>query len=389
MAITLDPFKVNVAYFETPPVETKEESALRLLAANSSFISSDSPFKDGGKEDIIVQALQDILIDMVDQFPDLPRHAIFGFSSAYCMDLMSIVRYSHAPGSRFSQESVEELKEQARKNAAFRAQDLLASQKGDLDTDLELVTSSDIFFKMDGELVRDPIGLEGEELEFYWFGSFVEAPHLAFVQSIARKLKLKILTVSSLAYSYYSSLQEISSEYRNCVFVNLNTSSTEVCVAFGGGIVGTRFINMGLISVVEQIADKLDLHYDESLEVLDKYKKGTLESNLSVEIRKIIRRFYILWIKGLNSVFADFAGIKTFSSKVLVTGEGFDILDLWELVASEPWFKSIPFKAPPDFEKLILSDKLTEVSDLTGKASSAEWNLPVSLATVYLQMQKE
>ncbi|MBD3366037.1 hypothetical protein GF360_01700 [candidate division WWE3 bacterium] len=389
LAIYPEPFKVQVAYFEAANPPTDEVPQAQLISAVSKFMPEDSLFHAGDHFNQTLETTEAILDEMAQEYPDLPTQVIFGLSSDHCIDLMSIARLENQTKKRFTQEQVEELATQAQKNASFRAQDILATQKGDTDTDLELITSVDIFKKIDGAVTRDPIGLEGKELEFSWFGSFAEAPYLRYLQNLAKKLGLDILTVSSLSYSFYSSLQELDSNYRNCVVINLGTSLTEVSVAFGGGLVGSRFINMGLISILKQISAKLELHYEETERVLEKYREGTLDSSIAVEVQKIVRRFFVVWSQALNMVFSDFTGIKTFSSRVLLVGPGFDIPDLVELTSVEPWFKSIPFKAPPEFEKALASGKLTEVTDISGKSSKLSWTLPLSLAHVYFKLEED
>ena len=388
LAVVFNPFKVYVAYMEL--VDSNEGgSKAQIVSAISRFISSDSFFEDGGDDEKIVYVLQEILQEMEENFSDLPSQAIFGVSSEFCIDLMSIVRLETSAKDRFTEEQLNELSDQAQKNGFFRAQDILAARKGDMDTSLELITSVDIFKKIDGGVTRDPIGLEGKELELSWFGSFAEDKYLKKVQRIAKQLNLKILTVSSLTYAFYSALYDLNSNYKNCVIINLNTVITEVSVAFGGGLVGSRFINLGVVSILEQISTKLDLHYDEAEEVLQKYKEGSLDSSIAVEIQKIIRRFFVVWSQALSMVFTNFSGIKTFSSKVLLTGSGFDIPDIYQLTSAEPWFKSVPFKSPPTFEKAPASNKLKRLTDLTGKSSSLAWTLPLSLSSVYYELRGE
>lgn len=389
MVIKFDPFKVQVAYFEMISSPDSGGVKAQVVGAVSRFITSGGLFDQDDREAYLIETLEDILSEMREDYSELPQQVLFGISSDHCIDLMSVVRLETPAKERFVEDQVTELLEQAHKNAFFRAQDLLVTQKGDMDSNLELIASADISRKIDGTLTRDPIGLEGRELEISWFGSFAEDFYLRKLQRVAKKLGLKIITVSSMSYALYSSLRELNSSYRNCVLVNLDTAFTEVSVAFGDGLVGSRFINMGVISILNQISSKLDLHYDEAQEVLEKYKKGTLDSSIAVEVQKVIRQFFVIWSQALNAVFFDFTGIKTFSSKVLVVGSGFEISDLFQLLSTEPWYKSIPFKAPPNFEKISASAKLVEISDLSGEASSLSWTLPLALSNIYYKMREE
>jgi len=387
LSITFNSFKVNVVYFELSDEDLKPE--VKVLGAVSKFIGekTENLFIEYQDDVALVETLNGILSEFAEEFSYVPNQVIFGLSADKCVDLMSIVRLENSTKGRFTQEQAEELDAQAYKNASFRAQDILATQKGDMESDLDLVTSVDIFKKIDGVPTRDPIGLEGKELEQAWFGSFVRRTDLKRFQRIAKKLNLKILTVSSLNYAFYVCLSDLDPKYANCVIVDLNNGFTQVSVAFGGSIISSRFINVGLVSILKAICSKLGLYPDEAWEVLEKYRLGTLDSSLVGEVQEIIRRFFVVWSRALSAVFSDFSGIKTFSSNVVFVGPGFDLPDIYVLASSEPWFKSVPFKAPPNFEKGLVSDKIAEITDLTGKSSLLAWSLPMSLSRVYLKMK--
>jgi len=387
LGITFDSLRVNVVYFEISLAELNP--AIQVKRVISRFIGekTENLFKEYPDDSALIETLRVILTELSGEFSDVSNQVIFGLSADRCIDLMSIVSLKNSMRRRFTEEQAKELDEQAYKNASFRAQDILATQVGDMESDLDLVASVDIFKKIDGVITRDPVGLEGEELEQAWFGSFVRRADLERFKQVAKKLNLKILTVSSLNYAFYTCLIQHDQKYNNCVVVDLNNDLTQVSVAFGGSIVGSRFINIGLVSVLNEIVSRLELYPDEAWEVLEKYRQGTLDSSLAQKVQEIIHRFFIVWSKALSEVFSDFSGIKTFSSNVVLVGPGFDIPDLYMLTSNEPWFKSVPFKAPPNFEKGLVSDKITKVLDLTGKSSLFAWSLPISLSSVYVKMK--
>ncbi len=409
LGITVSPFKVSVLYFMTPPhpdpdnpnlsgltsqqtsgfVTSSPEPHLKLISARSRYISAEAIFQEAGDPSLITQTVQEILDEMREEYTQIPSHAIFGISADHCLDLMSIVSYTNPEPSRFNTDQVKNLYAQAEKNATFRAQDLLAGLRGDMDTDLVRITGSTVYQKIDGSKVEDAIGLEGRELELSWFGSFVEAPYLKFIESISKKLKLEIITASSLGYAFYMAIQEASTAYSNCVIINMGTDATEVHVVFGSGLIGARYMNIGTISIVEEISRKLDLHHDEAFQVLEKYKSGTLSGSIFSEVQKILQKFLVIFGKSLCSIFSDFSGVKTFSPIVLLVGEGFDIPDVADYVMTEPWHKSIPFKYSPKFEKGRVSDLFDSVLDLSGAGSSMEWSFPLSLGQVYYKVAEK
>jgi hypothetical protein len=397
LGIIVDLYKISVVYFQIPSeeqisVQTPNFSAdppkatsnqIKIICAKAKYLSNDSIFDS--VEDLTSQILiplNEILTEIEAEYSHIPTKAIMGISPRNCIDLMSIVRYSALEPAKITEQQVKELYDQAEKNAMFRSQDFLAAQKGDMDTDLIPITSMEVSLKLDNEAVRDPIGLEGQELELSWFGSFAESSYLNSLQKIAKKTGLELIGVSSLGYAFYTSLQEDSTG-RNCVIIDFNVSRTSVYVAFGGSLVGARYMDIGLAGLLAEISRKLSVHLDESVEILTKYQKGTLSESLSLEVSKIIGKFSVVWLQSLEAVFSDFSGVKTFSSKIFLAGEGFDIPDFVELVQTEPWFKSIPFKSPPEFVKANISEKLV---DLSGASSFSEWILPLSLGDIYFKM---
>jgi hypothetical protein len=399
LGITLNSYKVTVLYFKKPeglPNDSEEASLgveespcpLEIITAESRFVTSDSLY-EGDCEQRIKSTLADILVSMEEDYGDLPDQAIFGISPDHCLDLMSVVRFTHPERTKFTEEELENLQEQAEKNASFRAQDLLASIKGDMDTDLIRITAAQVSLVMDEASINDPVGLEGEKLELSWFGSFAEESYLDFVQHVASESGLEILAVTSAGYSLYSVLQDSSPTYNNSVIINFDSHSTEVFVSFGGGLVGTRSINMGIAGFISDVAKKMDLHFDEAVEMVEKYKKGSLDPTLVAKVQKTLDKFLVVWEKALVSVFSDFSGVKTFSSKVVLAGEGFEFPDVRAFLEDEPWYKSIPFKAPPVFEEPLVVDLMPSVSDISGKASSLTWSVPVSLSSIYFKVEEQ
>ncbi|HOM77869.1 hypothetical protein KBG31_00430 [Patescibacteria group bacterium] len=402
LGIVLDPYKVSVVYFQIPagslgetpanfsselsPIFSSsppENTKIKIIAARSKYLSLDNVFDPiESLLDQTAQTLDILLTEMETEFPQLPDRALFGLSPRNCIDLMSLVRYSNVEVSKITQEQTQELYEQAEKNATFRAQDILISQKGNMDEDLIPITSSEILLKLDDLVVQDPVGLDGKELELSWFGSFAESSYLDFIQKVAKKVNIQVIGVASLGYSFYDSINSLP-DNKNCVILDFDFSKTTVYVAFGGSLVGCYYIDLGLSGFYAEICRKLSVHLDEAIAIVGKYQTGSLSEALSIEVSKVLEKFSIVWLEGLETVFLGFSGVKTFPSKVYLTGSGFDISDFVDLVRTEVWYKSVPFKAPPEFIKASLSE---EILDICGVSSLLEWILPLSLGNIYFKM---
>ena len=89
-----------------------------------------------------------------------------------------------------------------------------------------------------------------------------------------------------------------------------------------------------------------------------------------------------LWISGLEILFAEFTGVKTFAPTLYVTGEGAEIPDIIESLDMTPWTKSIAFKAPPTVTTITSRD-FTNLHDVTGQLNAIGWTRAVALGTMY------
>jgi len=390
LALIIWPHKIDAVYFcvsqsdTTQELVSKPKTELKVICAKSRFFSQDSVFlPEENSPDVINQCLTQLLAQIKQEFSDLPKKVIFGLTPRNCIDLMSLVRYSSPERKRIEEKQVRELYEQAQKNALFRAQDILANQKGDMDTELVLVTSEEVSLELDKTPIRDPIGLEGKELELSWFGSFAESDHLEFLQKIAKASGLEILGVSSLGFSFYSGIKS-QDAVKNCVIVDFNFSATSVYVVFGGSLIGEKYIDIGISGLLAEFCQKFSVDIQGAKDLLRQYEEGVLEENISLRICGIINNFSAVWLQALEAVFSDFSGVKTFSSDIFLTGEGFDIPDLQDSIKTGNWYKSVPFKDSLNF---IFPNLPPNIVDLGGASSKLEWILPISLGSIYFKMQ--
>jgi hypothetical protein len=91
-------------------------------------------------------------------------------------------------------------------------------------------------------------------------------------------------------------------------------------------------------------------------------------------------------LHGVELLFQEFNGVKTFAPNIYMAGGGAELPDIYEVVTKEPWSRSIPFKSPPEFTKLSMKD-LPLVIDRTGKASTMGDLVPAALSLVYLELR--
>jgi cell division ATPase FtsA len=311
--------------------------------------------------------------------------AIFGISGSTCLGLTTTVRSRRPQRILITKKELDEISERIGEAAYIQAENEFLQSSGNADTELEIITTASVYSKLDGQLVPDLENREGSLIETAVFNAFTPKYQLKSLQQVARKSGLDILAVGSEMYSLSQQLKYSLLENTDYVLLNITNDETNAAVVFGRGIVSTKNLNIGLKHFIEGISERMGITTKEAEKILSGYIANNLSSSESQIIQNILRELLEIWVGGLELLFNEFSGVKTFAPRVYITGEGAIIPEVLEAITNEPWTKSIPFKAIPDFRKLSFSD-LPRMSDATGKAHTAEWIAAASLSVIYSEM---
>jgi Tfp pilus assembly PilM family ATPase len=250
---------------------------------------------------------------------------------------------------------------------------------------LEIVTSSNVYSKVDNKEIVNPVSSSGSVLECAVFNAFTPSYHVKAVQKVADKADVHIITLGSVSYAITQALKAVPQEPSDFVILNVGVDFTEAAVVFGGGVVATKTLNLGYQHFIEGINNKMGLTSRESNKVMESYCSGQLSESESVVVQKCIQDTLEIWTTGINLLFDEFIDVKTFAPQIYLTGKSAGIPDLITLLREKPWYKSIPFKALPQVKKLNLAD-LARITDATGKITAASWVPVVALGNIYLEL---
>jgi len=313
------------------------------------------------------------------------KEVIFGVSGDLSLGLMTTVRLVRAKGDKITDKELDDIYSKIHEASYNQALNELMEITGDTEEDIELITSSLVYTKLDGNEVKDVIGQEGKVLEIAMFTAFTPSFHTKMLQTISKNLGLKILAIGSNMYSLTKSLSFAKGRYFDGVIMDVGGEVTDVGIVFGGGIVSTRSLSIGGAHFTRALGKKLGITYLDAEQKKKSYSFGRLSPDENARVEDNMYEIMEIWLSGIELLFMDFTGVKTFSSQICLVGGGASLPELVNFVNKEPWSKSIPFRSPPEFIKLTLSD-LHKVADSTGKVYGLEDIMPASLSIVYLEM---
>jgi cell division ATPase FtsA len=313
---------------------------------------------------------------------------IFGITGDLCLGLTTTVKSRRKSKEPIAEKEIQELYNKTEEAAFMQAQNEFAQMMGNSDTELEVVTSTTVYANIDKKFVAHLKNAEGKTIYAAIFHAFSPAYHLDALKALAKGTGLSIQAVGSELYATTQYLKQSSKDNVDFVLVDIAGDTTNVAVVFGGGIVATKSLNIGKYHFTESVGNKMGLTQTEAARMLNAYIAGELSPSESSTVQTGLQKALEIWLEGIELLFSEFTGVKTFSSKIFLTGEGSDIPDVLSIVKEEPWTKGIPFKSPPEFRKVLFMD-LVDVSDSTGKITTSAWIPTAGLSMIYKELNEK
>lgn len=314
------------------------------------------------------------------------RNSIIGVGGNLCVGLMTTGRARRNTNELVTEKEIDEIFSKIQLNASTQANAEVIRKTGSMDTELDLITSSVVYEKANDNFVKSILGVGAEEVEIASFSAFCPTYHLKSLQKMTSKADLDIKAIGCQTYAISKQLNKIKPDTNDYIVINVSSDFTDIAVVFSKGIVSIKTLDIGLNQILKEICHRMGVTMKEARNLKEAYTKESLAQSEIHLVRNCLIDGLKVWLSGLELVFEEFEGIKTYPSNVYVSGEGIEIPELNEMLLREGWTKSIPFKAPPHIEKFDYN-KLLTYQDLTGRKKGNEWINCIALASIYEEMK--
>lgn len=359
-----------------------DEGSYKIIGAGSRELENGA-VRNGVivEKDAVELASQSTIAAALENSEEKVRNVIYGVNGDLCLGHMTTVRLKRNTPSPISGKEVSELYSKTLNAAFMQSQNTYLEITGDPEVELENITSSNVYLKVNNHPVQDLEGKEGNVVEAAIFNAFSPAFHLKSLQKLADRTGLNIIAVGSEMYAVSEWIKRTNRLALDYLIIGIEADSTNVAVIFGGGIVATKNLNFGLDHFVKDVSEKMGITLNEARNILKSYMSGKLAESENAVVANCVRDAIELWVMGMEILFGEFTGVKTFPSKVYVTGIGSELSDLMNTIETEPWTKSIPFKEPPQFSKINFSN--LEIMDSLGRVNGVEWINTAALSIIY------
>lgn len=373
---------VKCAIFYDDP----EEMKLRIIGSGKQDLLKGS--SRGGiiiEEDDVESAAEEALAKALETTGGDVSDVIISAGNSAVLGITTTVRYRRKePGTAISDKEVDKLYTRISDAAKIEAQNEYLSMTGNTEESLNIIITSNVSVKIDGHSVKDLEGSSGQVIEASVFHAFSPDYHISSLQALAKNLGLNVLAFGSGMYSSAQWVKKITPEVTDYILIDIAEDTTNVAVVFAGGIVSTKFLSFGYRHFVEQISDKMGVTMDEGRKLLKTYVLEALSDPEMEIVGSCIKEAVKIWVLGLEILFGEFTGVKTFPSKIFVQGVGAEIPETVKTLMSDSWAKNIPFR---DLKEVSLMEiDGLPIVDSTGTVDGKGWFNNIILSIIYKEI---
>ncbi len=284
------------------------------------------------------------------------QDVIIGVGGEACLGLTTSVRLRRSkPESPLKEKELRQIQSRLEEAAFLEAAKQLLETTGNSDLDISLVESRLVGVKADDFMLSSPLGYKGEKLEVSLFTAFSPTPHFRFLEKLCADLKLNLVQVASSLAALPLGLAGPRPWEFNALLLDMSRDATEIALVFGGGVVGTKVLDLGGGAFTRQLAR--DFSFPE--EVAEKKKRSFSRGELPVEeaerVAQSLQKPLDWWLSGLKLSLGEFSGVKSFPGKIYLVGGGAYLPLIRESLQAFPWTKDLPFSKVPEVEVLLPS----------------------------------
>jgi len=361
----------------------KEDGSLKIIGNGKASLEPGA-VRNGIVIDFgpVVTAAQEAINIATLNAEDVIKNTIIGISSDICTENVTTAKITRGSTTPITLKEIENFNKKITDSAEIQVQNYYSQFKGDSDTELQMITSSVVYTKLDGDKVGSLEEQSGQSVEMALYTAYCPVHHIETIQKLGKKLKINILAVSPINFALLKTLKQSELESSDLVLIQVGSDFTNVGIVFGGAIIKNKSLHIGHKHFIDEISRIMGLTQIEAAKVVQTHSRGALSPSESVVVQNCLEEVLNFWLEGVELLFTDFSGVKTFAPHVFLSGEGVQLPEIEEALIKNPWMKNIPFRAPPKIQALLLSD-LTKIADATGSVISQEWLPPAALSYIY------
>ncbi len=319
------------------------------------------------------------------------NNTIIGIAGEFVKGSTTTVHYERSnPEVRIDMPEIKNIIQKIQWKAFERIKKQLAYESGCADIEVKLINASIVNVEIDGYRVTNPVGFQGRDVSMSVFNAYAPLVHLGAIQSIAKELGLKLVSIAAEPYAAVNGMGLENHPDFGAILIDIGGGTTDIAVIKNGSLEGTSILGLGGRSFTKSLAKRFHLSIEEAEEAKLLYAKGKIEDQYVKKIEDSLREDCEVWLSGVEIALENFCSsrLDSLPARILLCGGGSGLPGIYEQLNSEKWLSKIPFPDKPTVGYIQPRD-IIKIVDKTQKLTDPQDVTPMGLASLILESNKK
>ena len=315
----------------------------------------------------VVRNCEEALAEAEDMAGLQAKKAVIGIAGELVKGMTNTIKYRRPqPDKPLDEAEMEFIIEKVQERAQGKAQQQIALETGNQDVEVKLVNSALVSIHIDGYKVSNPIGFQGRDVAVQIYTAFAPMVHIGALEHVAEDLALELLAVAAEPFAVSRSLlgTDASSNF-TAILVDVGGGTTDIAVVNDGGVEGTKMFGIGGRSFTRTLMADMDLDYSAAEKLKVNITHNKIKASVRHKAEAAIDKTLDVWLGGVELALSEFDSVDHLPNRILLCGGGASLDQLVDALASQEWYKDLPFTKKPSVHH-ISPDEVAGIHDGTG-----------------------